>query len=372
MKAFKSAMLFSFLIAAAFLAGCRTTVTKMNIASIDVSLEGSRNGALFPNEPYKLSIYVRTADGKVVDNPEFSNFEFTSPNGTFANFGEVFGVPLAVTRSFGFDMLDKKFELAVGIKGNPFPGASFSWDYDWSHPVVIDFSGKPGSAGAGGRDAANIPKTSTPAPAAPSGSLKPTGNAIAGRGRNGEDGSDGERGKDGSSINIDAAFYDTPNGRRLLVFENITRRVYISALSTITVNASGGKGGDGGRGGMGEVDPSGRKFTIGGDGGSGGNGGDGGNAGMVTVNFPDNSNVVKFLDIVLKGGAGGEGGKGGEGVSGATGSTRDDGRDGRSGRDGRDGIDSFTRFVPLAEPGALFSGITDPAFKRENLVWSIE
>lgn len=115
----------------------------------------------------------------------------------------------------------------------------------------------------------------------------------------------------------------------------------ITANGPISIDLSGGDGGYGGRGSDGSsgrcetyTDEEGnthRNDSSGGDGGRGGNGGDGGDGGNLTVLFRE-TNALKNILFISRGGQGDSGGSGGRGGQGCP-----NGSDGSSGSSGDNG-----------------------------------
>ncbi len=360
MRSFRFLILFSI----ALFAGCVTGIMNKDIQSIEVKRASpAQKEALGFSRRYEYYVSVRTRDGTLITDPDYTSFVFSSPNGSCAGArGGIWGQSLSMrTGDFSFAILEKKFQLKIEVNGNPFSGVVFTWDIDTSFPIVVDRRGDSGAAGGDGGYVEGKNRASSSSP----GELKGTFPIF---GEDGGNGRNGDRGMNGTDLNIDVAFFDAPDGRRILIYDTISRKAYIGGITTVTIDASGGSGGCGGTGGKGESNSRDATIDLGGNGGDGGDGADGGNAGTVTINYPRGSSVLEFLNVIQKGGEGGCGGTAGAGGEGRA----KNGRDGKYGRAGRSGVPGTVNYVPLENFSVLFSGIDDPAFKRDKLVWDEE
>ncbi len=367
------------LVALLFMSCAATTLRDKVISSMYAAMyEVTESGGisqypadyLMPGKTYQLKVIVYTADGETIDDPDYNDLGFFSPNNSLLNFQRVNNRTVhALANPESFDFVDgTQFELSIKVANNPFEEV-YSWAVDWNGFNVMDFSGSDGKSGTPGYNGAN---------------------GIDGEagenGTNGESGTNGTSGTDGGDaidVVFDIAYYyvgDTipgVSGNMLVYYDRVNSKLYLTRVQNITIDATGGQGGDGGKGGDGGNGGDGgpateSSETRGGDGGNGGNGGnagDGGEGGNVTVHYKEGSDVINYIDRKQTGGEsgdpgrGGDGGRGGQGSDG-TGRTGSDGNAGNPGKDGKDGdfvIRSHTSFEDM------FQGVNHPKFDRSKL-----
>jgi hypothetical protein len=264
---------------------------------------------------------------------DFGNFEFTSPHGTFDEYG--FFRPVG-------DMLpsvEGGFTLRTVLRNRSVPfSETRGYPPDYSCIRTAGGAGPPGDAGGSGRDGST-------------GYIGREG-AAGEPGGPGEPGDPGGPGGAGPRLRAFATYVRTRFYPRLIAVrvEGPVRDLVLAVadreLVLLAVGGPGGPGGAGGRGGSGGDGGRGRPGRnggsggIGGSGGSGGPGGDGGPGGVLEVvydgRFPD---LGRLLRLDVSGGPGGPGGAGGSGGNGGDGGSggRDGGRQGRGGPGGSAG-----------------------------------
>jgi hypothetical protein len=258
---------------------------------------------------------------------DFANFEFTSPHGTFDDFG--FFRPVGDV----LPTVEGGFTLRTALRSRPDRFTETrGYAPDYSCIRTAGGAGAPGDGGHSGSDGS-------------SGYIGREGSAGE-PGGPGQPGSPGGPGGAGPRIQAFATYARTRFYPRLIAvrIEGDVRDLVLAVPDQEFVllaaggpggpGGNGGRGGSGGDGGRGRTGRNGGSGGIGGPGGSGGPGGDGGRGGALEVvydgRFPE---LGRLLRLEVSGGPGGPGGGGGSAGSGGDGGSggRDGGRQGRGG-----------------------------------------
>ncbi len=325
---------------------------------------------LMPGKTYQIKVVVYTADGETINDPDYNDLGFFSPNNSMLNFQRVNNRTVyALANPESFDFVDgTQFELSIKVANNPYEEV-YTWPVDWNGFNVMNFSGTDGNDGTDGSHGAD--------------GMDGEEGEDGDDGGNGTSGTNGTDGTDAQEVIFDIAYYDVGNaipgvsGNMLVYYDKLNGKLYLTRVQNITINAAGGSGGDGGDGGNGGDGGDGGPATEdsdtdGGDGGNGGNGGnagDAGDGGDVTIHYKEGSDVVEYIDRKQTGGESGDPGSGGQGGMGgrgsdSNGSPGENGNPGNPGKDGKDGqliIRSHTSFDDL------FQGVSHPKFDRSKL-----
>jgi hypothetical protein len=261
---------------------------------------------------------------------DFTNFEFTSAQGTFDEFGFLRPVgDVLATVEGGFAIRTAfRYGAARFTETRGYPP-----DYS-----CIRSAGAAGEPGPPGRPGSEGPSSYA------------IHDGVDGRpGDPGRPGGPGGPGRPGPRIQAFVTYARTRFYPRLIAvrIEGDVRDLVLAVPDQVFVlqavggpggpGGAGGKGGNGANGGRGRPGRNGASGGPGGPGASGGDGGDGGRGGVIEVvydvRFPE---LGRLLQLDVSGGPGGPGGPGGDGGSGGDGGPggRDGGRQGRGGPGG--------------------------------------
>ncbi|MBN1410721.1 MAG: hypothetical protein JW969_07735 [Spirochaetales bacterium] len=335
-------------------------IKKLSIASVSPEITDIINGtsktAMVPGQLYGLKVSVITTDGEEITDPDYRNFNVTTPNQSLDILDFQFDKIIIRTKMDVFFLIKNGYySLHLSIKENSFQGKNYTWYIDWGKYNTLDYSGMQGEEGRDGRD----------------GSDGSDFNEINVDGGDGEDGYDGYPGARGKIVEMLVLFYNVEgmgienidDPRMLLFYNMMNKKIYLTKVQNIVINASGGQGGRGGKGGnagkggrytklntktnYNPSDPmaselgfstSTETVTIEGNAGNPGDGGDGapgGNGGEIRLLYVEDK-ILEYITAVVVGGKGGLAGDSGNWITGYKGSQRP-GFSGMQGKDGKVG-----------------------------------
>ncbi|MFW5800143.1 MAG: hypothetical protein ACOCV8_04925, partial [Spirochaetota bacterium] len=133
-----------------------TSVKEQAIDSINIYLLNISSNRevtnLIPGRYYKVKAVVITTNGEKIEDPNYKEFGFNSPNNTFTDFKwqNQWNMFVKAT-SKSFDLADgRKFKLSLKVENNPYQN-SYEWGVDWNNYDYFDFSGADGKDGRDGR-----------------------------------------------------------------------------------------------------------------------------------------------------------------------------------------------------------------------------
>lgn len=340
------------------LASCVTGIQEMQIASIEMTIEnaeGDRVDALLPGRVYSLDFRVRDSAGELHLNPNYRDFRFEEMDHLELVQQARFSVKVRTDESTFHAPNTDLYSFTLAVKGNPYPGKSYTFPLNWEGFYKLDYSGRDGKEGEDGDPG-----------------LSATGEAADDvEGGDGENGTDGTRGYPGEDVTLVVSRYQYDGEQKLLIYAPEQRHVYLAELQEIVVDASGGDGGRGGRGGNGgtgrtfENDPDPDVPGIAGDPGDGGDGGDAGYGGDILL-LTAEARLFNYIEPKAGGGEGGYGGAGGRAY--VDGDLAKIGQAGRDGRDGRDGKVRYRTITPR-ELREELRRMNEPGFEIENILY---
>ena len=330
------------------LSACAADISRMDLR--ELHLELSKNSVI-PGYEYSLRVKATTIEGERIDSVNHIRLIVGSPFGSFSVLERNRNDVRLRAKSRSFDLLkEKAFFLSVEIYDNDLPAQTESWPVNWASYNYHCFLGADGRDGANGRDGSH-------------------------EGDNGGDGKNGTDGRDGPYLVLEVAYYDVEDtglgvqSPMIIVHERESGLLLLFACQDITIASIGGAGGNGGDGGNGYYDEESEEYD--GRKGRGGDGGDGGNGGTIRISYSEQSDCLKYVRLVSRGGKGGEAGIDGDG----------NGTDSVLGTvlsfiaevatsppaSGRDGQTGSIHYQP--EPGLshLFRTVSHPAFDPDRL-----
>ena len=328
------------------ISSCATNISRVDLRELHVDFSSD---SVIPGQEYNLRVTATTAQGEFIDDVNHNKLNFISPPDSFTLLRQSqYNIRLRAKRQ-SFDLLnDKAYVIVIEIPDSDFPAKSMMWPVNWKKYNRLDYGGGDGMDGS-------------------------QGSAGSGDGLDGSDGGDGSDGTAGLDLEFEVAYYDVEGHEldvespMIVVYERLTRSLFLFPRHQITISSIGGDGGSGGDGGDGYYDQESGKTGKGGSGGSGGDGGDGGN---IVVYYSDPSDCREYFRLLSTGGAAGDDGDDGSGksddvslgtailgaiVSGIFSSSPEDGQAGT------------ITYQPRASFDALFQNVTHPDFERKRL-----
>jgi len=342
------------------LSSCVTPIMDMEIADLEVIMrdaDGNVVETLLPDTEYEIDFRVTDAAGKLYKNPNYREFNIDR----LTNLQLLQQARFTVTVRTSFESFHAPDRPAYGfrlaVKNNPYPVKFHSYDFDWRNYRSIDYSGMDGEDGENGRNGANA-----------SGESEDTVS-----GGSGEDGTDGTGGYNGQDVTLVIMKYIHDGNQRLLWYEPERDQLFLTEVTSITVDTRGGDGGDGGSAGNGgrgadyvdEGTGTVIKEGVPGNPGDSGDGGDAGNGGDITLLAVD-PRLFNYAEPRFQGGDGGNAGGSGRSYD-SDGDVVGWGGRGRSGRDGRDGDLKYVT-ISVSELQALVRKIDRPGFDADQVL----
>jgi len=336
------------------ISSCVTSIIDMEISDIEVIMRDSDGNAvetLLPDTEYEVDFRVTDAPGKVYKNPNYREFSIDR----LSNLQLLQQARFTVTVKTEFESFHAPDRPAYGfrlaVKNNPYPVKFHSYDFDWRNYRSINYSGIDGEDGENGLSGANA-----------SGDSEDTVT-----GGSGEDGTDGTDGYNGQDVTLVIMKYIHDGNQRLLWYEPERDQLFLTGITSITIDTRGGDGGDGGSAGNGgrgadyvdEGTGTVIKKGVPGKYGDSGDGGDAGNGGDITLLAVD-PQLFNYAEPRFQGGKGGNAGGSGRSYD-IDGDVVGWGRRGRRGRDGRDG-DLKYGTLSMSELQAYIRKIDRPGF----------